>query len=224
METQIKHWEDGGQLTRWTDFKESFNYEVLGFPDMRSYLVDGEHGQFKKCFWVPYSSSVNWYFQCPPQQGYCNICTIYTKWGRLSKGVPFRIQASLFSTASCSWFFVQNSHSQRMISSKSFQQKMSSGGLETKRNRLDSPVEGQGGFLMFPGSLLGPCGHRKSTCNEKWGAIGLPWWHSGWESACQCRGHRFERLHMSRSKWACAPQLLSLRSRTHVPQLLSPSA
>ena len=22
--------------------------------------------------------------------------------------------------------------------------------------------------------------------------IGLPWWHSGWESACQCRGHRFE--------------------------------
>ena len=20
---------------------------------------------------------------------------------------------------------------------------------------------------------------------------GLPWWHSGWESACQCRGHRF---------------------------------
>ena len=22
--------------------------------------------------------------------------------------------------------------------------------------------------------------------------IGLPWWHSGWESACQCRGHRFK--------------------------------
>ena len=22
--------------------------------------------------------------------------------------------------------------------------------------------------------------------------IGLPWWHSGWESACQCRGHGFE--------------------------------
>ena len=22
--------------------------------------------------------------------------------------------------------------------------------------------------------------------------IGLPWWRSGWESACQCRGHRFE--------------------------------
>ena len=21
---------------------------------------------------------------------------------------------------------------------------------------------------------------------------GLPWWRSGWESACQCRGHRFE--------------------------------
>ena len=22
--------------------------------------------------------------------------------------------------------------------------------------------------------------------------IGLPWWRSGWESACQCRGHGFE--------------------------------
>ena len=22
--------------------------------------------------------------------------------------------------------------------------------------------------------------------------LGLPWWRSGWESACQCRGHRFE--------------------------------
>ena len=21
---------------------------------------------------------------------------------------------------------------------------------------------------------------------------GLPWWHSGWESTCQCRGHGFE--------------------------------
>ena len=26
---------------------------------------------------------------------------------------------------------------------------------------------------------------------KKW-AEGLPWWHSGWESACQCRGHGFE--------------------------------
>ena len=33
--------------------------------------------------------------------------------------------------------------------------------------------------------------------------VGLPWWHSGWESTCQCRGHGFEpwsgRSHMSRS-------------------------
>ena len=34
---------------------------------------------------------------------------------------------------------------------------------------------------------------------EKWqkeveqkGEYGLPWWRSGWESACQCRGHGFE--------------------------------
>ena len=26
---------------------------------------------------------------------------------------------------------------------------------------------------------------------QKWNT-GLPWWRSGWESACQCRGHGFE--------------------------------
>ena len=25
-----------------------------------------------------------------------------------------------------------------------------------------------------------------------WNRRGRPWWHSGWESACQCRGHGFE--------------------------------
>ena len=28
---------------------------------------------------------------------------------------------------------------------------------------------------------------KKSTNNR-----GLPWWHSGWESACRCRGHGFD--------------------------------
>ena len=32
---------------------------------------------------------------------------------------------------------------------------------------------------------------RKSTNNKCWRG-GLPWWRSGWESACQCRGHGFE--------------------------------
>ena len=33
--------------------------------------------------------------------------------------------------------------------------------------------------------------HRKKAINKNcpWG---LPWWRSGWESACQGRGHRFE--------------------------------
>ena len=29
------------------------------------------------------------------------------------------------------------------------------------------------------------------NCGKKCIA-GLPWWRSGWESVCQCRGHRFE--------------------------------
>ena len=31
--------------------------------------------------------------------------------------------------------------------------------------------------------------HRKIRSIKN---TGLPWWRSGWESACQCRGHRFE--------------------------------
>ena len=27
---------------------------------------------------------------------------------------------------------------------------------------------------------------------KKKSVVGLPWWRSGWESACQCRGHGFE--------------------------------
>ena len=29
------------------------------------------------------------------------------------------------------------------------------------------------------------------TTTKKLGLV-LPWWRSGWESACQCRGHGFE--------------------------------
>ena len=31
-----------------------------------------------------------------------------------------------------------------------------------------------------------------SKATVKMGLQGLPWWRSGWESACQCRGHGFE--------------------------------
>ena len=28
--------------------------------------------------------------------------------------------------------------------------------------------------------------------HQDWILLGLPWWRSGWESSCQCRGHGFE--------------------------------
>ena len=34
---------------------------------------------------------------------------------------------------------------------------------------------------------------RMSTIFKIWTQFGLPWWRSGWESACQCGGHGFER-------------------------------
>ena len=54
---------------------------------------------------------------------------------------------------------------------------------------------------------------------------GLPWWRNGWESACQCRGHGFNRprkiSHTVRSNEDRAPQLLSPHSTALEPQLLS---
>ena len=45
--------------------------------------------------------------------------------------------------------------------------------------------------------------------------LGLPWWHSGWESACQCRGHEFEpwsgKIPHAAEQLGREPQLLSLR-------------
>ena len=32
----------------------------------------------------------------------------------------------------------------------------------------------------------------QDIANLKKNVEGLPWWRSGWESACQCRGHGFE--------------------------------
>ena len=51
--------------------------------------------------------------------------------------------------------------------------------------------------------------------NIKHGIIGLPWWCSGWESACQCRGHGFEpwsgRMPRAAEQLGLWATLLSLR-------------
>ena len=51
--------------------------------------------------------------------------------------------------------------------------------LQLYRGRV-SPLT----FLIFPGV--------SSWLTAKYEVLGLPWWRSGWESACQCRGHGFE--------------------------------
>ena len=42
------------------------------------------------------------------------------------------------------------------------------------------------------GALKGPKNKLHSNTSFKNKKFGLPWWRSGWESACQCRGHGFE--------------------------------
>ena len=72
---------------------------------------------------------------------------------------------------------------------------------------------------------------------KKQGTGELPWWHSGWEFACQCRGHRFNPLSrkiphateqlkpVSHNYWARvhrarAPQERPLEWEAHTLQLL----
>ena len=57
--------------------------------------------------------------------------------------------------------------------------------------------------------------------------VRLPWWSSGWESACQCRGHRFNscqgRFHMLQGNWVLKPQLWKLlHPRPHAFQQEKP--
>ena len=62
-------------------------------------------------------------------------------------------------------------------------------------------------------------------------SVGLPWWHSGWESTCQCRGHGFEPWsgsipHAVEQLGPCAtttePALQSPRATTTEPGHLEP--
>ena len=50
-------------------------------------------------------------------------------------------------------------------------------------------------------------------------AVGLPWWCSGWESACQCRGHGFEPWS---GKIPHAVELLGPCATTTEPACLEP--
>ena len=80
----------------------------------------------------------------------------------------------------------------------------SRGDRETKRKLIDGLGNG-GEFsalqLLCKCSFLSSCSlpclmefhssHTRLEFHQK-DSRGLPWWRSGWESACQCRGHGFE--------------------------------
>ena len=63
----------------------------------------------------------------------------------------------------------------------------------------------------WPQTILQSYSHQNSM-------VGLPWWCSGWESACRCRGTGScpgpGRSHMPRSGWARKPWRLSLCIRS----------
>ena len=60
---------------------------------------------------------------------------------------------------------------------------------KNKNNPTHSPVAGKKSGAREDG-------HAPGLRRVQWYYLkairGLPWWRSGWESACQCRGHGFE--------------------------------
>ena len=68
--------------------------------------------------------------------------------------------------------------------------------------------------------------NRNWAKHEKWNSYfkksdqgGLPWWRSGWESVCQCRGHGFEPWS---GKIPHAAEQLGLWATTAEPARLEP--
>ena len=54
------------------------------------------------------------------------------------------------------------------------------------------PRASDGFLLIFGSQLKYSFSNKPSLVASIKAVLGLPWWHSGWESACQCRGHGFE--------------------------------
>ena len=61
--------------------------------------------------------------------------------------------------------------------------------------------------------------HLKKQETSQINNLGLPWWRSGWESACQCRGHGFEPWS---GKIPHATEQLGLWATTTEPVRLEP--
>ena len=58
--------------------------------------------------------------------------------------------------------------------------------------------------------------NHETFCQYKKEKTGLPWWRSGYESACQCRGHGFE---LWSGKIPHASEQLNPRATTTEPAL-----
>ena len=100
----------------------------------------------------------------------------------------------------------------------------------TKRHRLAEWIQKQNLYIYAvykrPTSDLGTHmdwkwgeGKRYSMKTEIKRKLGLPWWRSGWESACRCRGHGFEP---SSGKIPCAAEQLGPWATITEPAHLEP--
>ena len=62
---------------------------------------------------------------------------------------------------------------------------------ETQRNEVEIGNLPEEEFRIMIVKMIQDLAKRMEAKIKKM-QEGLPWWRSGWESACQCRGHGFE--------------------------------
>ena len=127
----------------------------------------------------------------------------------------------------CPWCFIHNSHMRLTLEREEGNEGRNVRNILLAPPLLTPQVYEWTGFVAFP-CCRHPCfikyqtkialasGYSPYQTNLllKRNLGGLPWWRSGWESACQCRGHGFKPWSgltcrgatgpVSHNYWACA--------------------
>ena len=141
----------------------------------------------------------------------------------------------LWDTVKCTNTHITESQRRRKRwQKKTFEEIMAEGtSLVVRWLRLHASTAGGSGSIPGQGTffLVWPKKTKKKGRKNGWGLL---WWRSGWESACQCRGHGFkpwsgkiphavEQVSPCATTRACALEPVSHNYWARVPQLLKPA-
>ena len=130
--------------------------------------------------------TVFFYLYTYTQRTWVKYCVNYSEVGRhLAKG-------GIWVRTSKTWpgkvFWIEERAFAKNLSSTIQGRKAKRGMILLFRCLYGSNVEGRAALLW----VISGAEKWEKEAGVKEAKWGLPWWCSGWESACQCRGHGFE--------------------------------